>query len=199
MSPPVERTVPIPGGECSLVDSFLGHEEGELIQQQLHTQVAWTQPVISMFGRQVPSPRLAAWYGDSDAVYRYSGLVNHPLPWLPVMDSLRRRIERTIHHRFNSVLINLYRDGSDAMGWHADDERELGSEPTIASLSLGGMRRFCLRHRRKQIPTINLDLPHGSLLVMAGATQRNWKHCVPRTRKLVAPRINLTFRNVTTK
>ena len=121
-----------------------------------------------------------------------------PLPWLPVLDSLRRRIERFARCRFNSVLVNLYRDGSDAMGWHSDDERELGDEPTIASLSLGGVRRFRMRHRRRQLPPINLDLPDGSLLVMAGAMQANWKHCVPRTRKPVAPRINLTFRKVLT-
>jgi alkylated DNA repair dioxygenase AlkB len=183
-------------GDCRLLESFVEGARGHRVMRELAAGVTWTQPEVTLFGRRIPSPRLSAWYGDSDAVYRYSGLVNEPRPWLPVLSRLRRRVEAGAGARFNSVLLNLYRDGDDAMGWHADDEPELGPLPVIASLSLGGVRRFRLKHRSRGLPAIGLDLPHGSLLVMAGATQRNWKHCVTRTRRVVEPRINLTFRQV---
>lgn len=185
------------GGDCCLVDGAITPEDGTLLLDSLLHHVSWVQPEISMFGRRYRSPRLAAWYGDAGAVYRYSGLVNRPLPWREELLALKARLEERFVARFNSVLLNLYRDGSDSMGWHADDEPELGAEPCIVSVSLGGTRRFRLRHRfDPAVKPVSVDLVHGSVLIMRGRTQHNWKHALPRTRKPVGPRINLTFRYV---
>ncbi len=179
------------------MEGWLEPEEGMQVMDTLLLDVEWTQPRIHLFGRQVHSPRLAAWYGDPGAVYRYSGMVNRPLPWTEVLSDLRVRLQDRLDQPFNSVLLNLYRDGNDAMGWHSDDEPELGEEPCIASVSLGASRRFCLRHRSDSaVSTMSLDLTHGSVLVMQGPTQHHWKHAVMRTRKQVRPRINLTYRHV---
>ncbi len=149
-----------------------------------------------MFGRPVRVPRLVAWHGDPVAVYTYSGTEHRPLPWTPVLVRVRRRVEALTGHEFNAVLLNLYRDGRDGMGWHSDDEPELGPEPVVASASFGATRRFCLRHRRRRESRLDLPLGHGSLLLMHGATQRHWLHAVPKTRAPVGPRVNLTFRTV---
>lgn len=149
-----------------------------------------------MFGREVDSPRLSAWIGDAGAVYRYSGADFTPCPWNHALSVLRVRLQEELGVPFNSVLANLYRDGRDAMGWHSDDEPELGPRPVIASVSLGGVRRFALKHRRDAALKGVLELPHGSLLVMSGDTQRLYRHALPRTSRVVAPRINLTFRQV---
>ena len=141
------------------------------------------------------SPRLSAWHGDPDARYAYSGIVHDPLPWLPVLLEIKARIEAALASRFNAALANLYRDGRDGMGWHSDNERELGSTPMIASASFGAVRRFALRHRasgRRE----SLLLDSGSLLIMAGDSQRCWQHALPKTAKPCGPRINLTFRYV---
>lgn len=148
-----------------------------------------------MFGRTVPAPRLEAWYGDPGAAYTYSGLAHEPLPWTAELQDLRERVESATATTFNSVLANLYRSGADSNGWHADDEPELGEQPVIASLSLGATRRFLLRHRASG-ERVELMLEAGSLLVMRGATQQCWQHCVPKQRTVQAPRINLTFRRV---
>ena len=133
--------------------------------------------------------------GDAQAHYQYSGLSLSPQPWLPTVKAIRRKIEKRCCHRFNSVLINLYRDGKDSNGWHSDNEPELGENPVIASLSLGATRRFRLRHKyRKALAPYSIDLPHGSLLLMAGTTQQYWQHCLSKTARQVGPRINLTFR-----
>ncbi|GAB3536759.1 hypothetical protein GCM10027443_27860 [Pontibacter brevis] len=148
-----------------------------------------------MFGKQLPVPRLTAWYGDKG--YTYSGLYNKPQPWVPVLQSLRERVQEVTGQEYNSVLLNFYRSGNDSMGWHADDEAELGKEPAIASLSFGGERRFSLKHRtRKDLKTVTIPLTHGSLLLMQGPTQYYWLHHIPKTKHPVQPRINLTFRNV---
>ena len=192
-----ESTIPIKDGNCVLVDSFLTVAEANSLFDSLIRNAEWHQPEISIFGRKVKSPRLSAWYGDNGAVYRYSGMVNQPLPWLHVLLPLKQSLEDYTGSTFNSVLLNLYRDGNDAMGWHADDEPELGSFPTIASVSLGGTRRFLMKHRKEpDLSSIRLDLSHGSLLVMSGATQSNWKHSISRTRASIEPRINLTFRHI---
>jgi alkylated DNA repair dioxygenase AlkB len=140
-------------------------------------------------------PRLSAWYGDAGAVYTYSGLRLEPLPWTPVLLEIKQATERLSGTRFNSVLLNLYRDGQDSMGWHSDDEPELGPEPVIASVSLGALRRFVFQHKKRRW-RIALDLEPGSVLLMAGATQHHWRHALPKTRRPVAPRINLTFRTI---
>ncbi len=156
----------------------------------------WSQPRVRLFGRQLDSPRLACWYGDAGAVYTYSGQRNRPRPWTPLLEEIRRAVEHDSGEIFNSVLLNLYRDGDDRMGWHADDEAELGEQPLIASLSLGACRRFRLAHRRRRQHRCELLLGDGSLLLMRPLLQSEWRHCVPREPAVTAARINLTFRRV---
>ncbi len=162
--------------------------------ERLMRDIEWRQETATLFGRRVPVPRLVAWHGD--AGYAYSGIRHVPSAWTPDLLRLKAIAEAQAGVSFNSVLLNLYRDGRDSMGWHADDEKVLGRHPIIASLSLGAERRFQARHRTKPDPTLSLMLPHGSCLVMAGAMQECWKHQVPKTAKPVGPRINLTFRAV---
>ena len=161
---------------------------------QLRDEIAWEQPLLHIHGRDVQVPRLLAWYGDAQARYRYSGLTHHPLPWTSLLSEIRRQVEQAVGQRLNGVLLNYYRDGQDSMGWHSDDEVELGRNPLVASLNLGGARRFDLRRKGATRIEHSMTLEHGSLLVMAGATQHHWQHQVAKTRKAVAPRINLTFR-----
>jgi alkylated DNA repair dioxygenase AlkB len=132
--------------------------------------------------------------GDPDAKYTYSGLSNEPLPWTPALLDLRASVARAADTSFNSVLCNLYRDGNDSMGFHADAEPELGAEPVIASLSLGAERKFQVRAKRDAADRLDLQLSNGSLLVMRGALQQNYRHAVPKQRGIAEPRINLTFR-----
>jgi alkylated DNA repair dioxygenase AlkB len=192
-------TVPISliDGDARLIAAFLTRPQSDAYFAELLDLVDWTQHIIRIRGREVASPRLSAWYGDPDAHYSYSGLSLEPRPWLPVILELKTRVEAVCNAPFNSVLLNLYRNGADSMGWHSDDEPELGERPVIASLSLGAIRRFRLRHRRrKELQPVALDLENGSLLIMEGDTQRFWKHQVPKTRRATEPRVNLTFRNI---
>jgi alkylated DNA repair dioxygenase AlkB len=184
-------------GDAHFAADFLTRAESDARFSELLGLVEWEQHIIRVRGREVASPRLSAWYGDPDAHYRYSGLSLEPRPWLPPILELKTEVEAVCDTAFNSVLLNLYRDGSDSMGWHSDDEPELGERPVIASLSLGATRRFRLRHRRrKDLESVAIDLESGSLLIMQGDTQRFWKHQVPKTRRTVEPRINLTFRSI---
>ncbi|HLU12373.1 MAG TPA: alpha-ketoglutarate-dependent dioxygenase AlkB [Arenimonas sp.] len=186
--------IPLPEGQLHLAAGWLGAEEADALFETLRAQVPWEVHRIRIFGREVDSPRLSCWIGDPDASYVYSRTRFEPRPWLPALLELRERLHADTGARFNSVLANLYRSGADAMGWHADDEPELGARPVIASLSLGASRRFLLRHRRERDRRLALDLPHGSLLLMSGDTQANWQHALPRTARPAGPRINLTFR-----
>jgi len=147
-----------------------------------------------MFGNWVGSPRLGCWIGDPKARYRYSGAGFVPHPWLPALQAVRDRLETGGLDRFNSVLLNRYRGGSDYMGWHSDDEPELGPAPVIASLSLGASRRFLLRRRDDPMRKAEFLLGHGDLLVMAGQTQRFYQHALPKMARVQGERINLTFR-----
>lgn len=158
--------------------------------------IAWQTHRLRLFGRWVDAPRRSAWIGDPGAVYRYSGQTFAPQPWPQALLPLRQRLRKELGIDFNAVLANLYRDGRDAMGWHSDDEPELGPEPVIASLSLGAARRFVLRRRDDHAVKQALVLEPGSLLVMRGVSQRDWQHALPRTAKPVGPRINLTFRRI---
>lgn len=159
-------------------------------------EAQWEQGEVTLFGKLYTEPRLSAWYGDADAHYTYSGKSQQPLPWIPVLTQLRQSISKSVAQPFNSVLLNLYRDGQDAMGMHSDDEKELGATPCIASLSLGATRRFVFHHREHRAQKYTLNLPSGSLVVMKGQTQRLFKHGVPREKTVLEPRINLTFRYV---
>lgn len=148
-----------------------------------------------LFGQRMRQPRLVGWCADAGVEYRYSGLRLRPAPWLPALDALRHRLNAKLDCRFNSVLLNAYRDGADSMGWHADNEPELGLEPVIASLSLGAPRRFRLRPVNGGA-ALGFDLASGSLLLMRGRSQADWRHAVPKTRRQVGLRINLTFREI---
>lgn len=162
----------------------------------LQREVAWEARALTMFGRVIEQPRRIAFQGDDGVVYRYSNDDYHAAPWHPAVAALRDRLEDDYGTPFNSVLLNLYRDGRDGMGWHADDEPELGDRPMIASISLGAVRRFVLRSRAGPARKIDLALAPGSLLLMAGDLQQRWQHQVPKTARPVGPRINLTFRRI---
>lgn len=164
--------------------------------ERLHAEIPWERHRLRLFGREIDAPRLSCWIGDADAVYTYSGTRFEPHDWTPACAGLRDRLGPLCGERYNSVLCNLYRDGRDSMGWHSDDESELGPAPVIASLSFGATRRFRLRHRRDPARRLEIDLPSGSLLLMAGATQRHYRHDLPKTARVVGVRINLTFRNI---
>ena len=166
------------------------------LADRLLQELPWEVHRVRMFGREIDSPRRSCWIGDPGAAYRYSGIRHEPHPWPPLLLPLRERLVLETGVHFNSVLANLYRDGRDSMGWHSDDEPELGEHPVIASLSLGATRRFVLRHRLERSRRHTLELPDGSLLVMRGRTQVQWQHALPRTAKPVGPRVNLTFRRI---
>lgn len=173
---------------------FLHEKEAYLLYHRLLEEVPWKQEQIRMFGKWLNMPRLTAWMGDADAVYEYSGLVNQPMPWHSEVLELKLKIEAITKACFNSVLLNYYRNGSDSMGWHSDDEASLGEQPLIASISLGSTRK--IRFRRKTGgKSWGYELPSGSLLVMLGEVQENWQHALPKNSQK-GGRINLTFRRV---
>lgn len=163
--------------------------------EALHGEIPWEQHRLHIFGREVASPRLSCWIGDEGRAYTYSGSLFEPRPWTPALAALREELGTRFDLHFNSVLANLYRDGSDSMGWHSDAEPELGAEPVIASLSFGAVRRFRFRSRETKRIVRAIDLAPGSLLVMRGATQRLYHHDLPKTARAGA-RINLTFRTI---
>lgn len=191
----IPQVLDLPDAEISYYEDFIADES--VIYQQLLKDLQWRQDTIQMYGKPVLIPRMNAWYGDKDAAYGYSGLSLTPIPWADSLLVLKQMVEQQLNTRFNSVLANYYRDGADSVGWHSDDEAELGHNPIIASLSFGATRRFSLRQRQQQTAPVHIDLQGGSLLVMAGATQQYWHHQIAKTAKPVAGRINLTFRRVT--
>jgi len=186
-------------GEARLWPAAFEPNEASRLFEALRTGIRWHQEEIVIFGQRKRVPRLVAWHGNPEARYRYSGTDHDPEPWTPELERVRARVSELSGTGFNAVLLNLYRDGLDGMGWHSDDEPELGRDPVIASVSLGAQRRFCLRHRRRKDLKLDLELPHGSLLLMGGATQHHWVHALPKTRRPVGERINLTFRRVALK
>jgi len=190
--------VPLPDAQLQFDPHWLGPLEADVLMAALGGDVPWGVHRIRIFGREVDSPRLSCWIGDPDARYRYSGTLFEPHPWPDALRPVRERLQDTLGTAFNSVLANLYRDGNDAMGWHSDAEPELGPAPIIASISLGATRRFALKHRDDPSRKLALELPHGSLLVMSGATQRHYRHSLPRTTRPTGTRINLTFRRILT-
>lgn len=196
-SPDAPVDLDLPDGRLHWWPDFVDVAEAERLRAALVAEIPWEQHQVRIMGRLLDCPRLSCWIGDPGTSYVYSRVRFEPRPWTPTLAQLRERVSVAAGVRFNSVLANRYRDGRDAMGWHADDEPELGPEPIIASLSLGATRRFALKHRASG-ERRNLDLTAGSLLVMAGATQRHWVHALPRTARPVGERINLTFRVVGT-
>ncbi|MBA9079304.1 alpha-ketoglutarate-dependent dioxygenase AlkB family protein [Rufibacter quisquiliarum] len=188
--------LPMPEAEVYLVSEFIPPGAEPALRQALQEQVAWRQEQITLFGRKIDQPRLTAWYADPGKAYTYSGLTWQPLPWLPVLSRLRERLQLFTGVPFNSVLLNLYRHGQDSMGWHSDDEPELGQNPVIASVSVGAERLFSFRHKKEKKLKQQVLLPSGSLLLMAGATQHHWQHQLAKTARVAEPRINLTFRYI---
>jgi alkylated DNA repair dioxygenase AlkB len=186
------RTIALRDGGLLLHDpAFLPPAAADTLLAHLRDTVPWKQE-----GRQPRMfPRLTAWYANPGVTYSYSGVTHQAVPWTPELLDIRQRAEAAAGTNWNSLLLNFYRDGRDSIGFHADDEPELGTNPIIGSISLGAERRFVLKHPASG-ETLEFNLPHGSLLVMGGTSQHHWRHGVPKTRKPVGPRINLTFRRI---
>jgi alkylated DNA repair dioxygenase AlkB len=177
------------------IQNFLSYEETNIYYHKLHDSLEWHAEQIKIYGKTYWQPRLLAWYGDNGISYRYSGIEHLAIPWTPELIILKDKIENLKGVTFNSVLANQYRNGRDSMGWHSDDEKELGENPLIASLSLGEERKISFRSKFDK-EKLDLKLDSGSLLIMSGATQQNWQHAVPKTKKDIGIRINLTFRKI---
>lgn len=191
----------VPAGQLAHLQfqsNFMNKSQAADLFDDLQHNVDWQEEFLWLFGQQRKAPRLIAWYGEPEAEYRYSGQTHQPSPWLPSLLDLKVLLEQQLDCSFNSVLCNLYRDGQDSMGWHADDEKELGHEPVIASINLGANRAFHLKHKKVSSLRHKMRLTSGSLLVMRGATQKFWLHQVPKEKKVTEPRINLTFRQIHT-
>jgi len=183
-------------GEVFFFPNFFSPKESDLYLSQLTGEIAWKQEPIQLFGKTVMQPRLTAWYGDTGKTYRYSGITMLPIHWTHTLLEIKRRIEDVSPVAFNSALLNLYRDQKDSMGWHRDNEKELGSNPVIGSISFGAPRIFRLRHHQEKGLTRSLELTHGSLLIMSGQTQHYWEHSIPKQSAAKGTRINITFRKI---
>jgi len=190
--PRCERTLLEPGAVSLWPDVFA--EESVVLMQALCAEAEFSRHRVRLFGRELPAPRLSAWHGEPGCSYRYSGVRHDPRPLGPAMQSLRSRVEALCGQHFNCVLLNLYRDGEDSMGWHSDDEPELGPDPFIASVSLGEPRRFVLRSRAEPHRRHECLLADGSLLLMEPPLQSVWQHALPKMRRAAGPRLNLTWR-----
>jgi alkylated DNA repair dioxygenase AlkB len=178
-----------------LIKQFYAQDVADNLFHQLFNSINWQEEHIHLFNKRVKVPRLMCWYGDSSAYYRYSGVDHHPTHWIEPLLAIKEDLEQHCQASFNSVLVNLYRNGGDSMGYHADDEKELGANPVIASLSLGDERIFKLHHKKSK-RSYSIPLANGDLLVMAGACQKFWLHSIPKTKAFKSPRINLTYRKI---
>ncbi|MBA5760997.1 alpha-ketoglutarate-dependent dioxygenase AlkB [Vibrio sp. 404] len=180
-------------GKVLYLEGFLSQQEADKLYHFMYNKMPWRQESIVLFGRDVLQPRLQAWF--SEHAYQYSGLLLQPNPMPQPISALKTKCEQICGQTFNSVLLNLYRDGQDYMGWHQDNEKELGHSPIIASISLGAERKFTLKHKDNK-QKLDYKLSHGSLFVMAGEIQHYWKHALPKTKLVSEPRVNLTFRYI---
>ncbi|MCP9762300.1 alpha-ketoglutarate-dependent dioxygenase AlkB family protein [Lacihabitans soyangensis] len=183
----------IENGEYIFYPNFFSKEESDSFLKTLRSNIIWKQESMNMYGKKIDFPRLTAWYGNNDKPYSFSGITLQPLPWSSEILSIKSKIEPVANTAFNSVLLNLYRDGNDSISWHTDAEKELGINPVIASVNFGATRKFQLRHIKTK-EKLEIELTHGSLLIMQGELQHFWQHQVPKTSKIVRERINLTFR-----
>lgn len=183
----------IQNGEYVFHSNFFSKSESDSLFKGLRSNILWNQESMNMYGKKIDFPRLTAWYGNNDKSYSFSGITLRPHPWTTEILSIKSKIEPFSKIMFNSVLLNLYRDGKDSISWHTDAEKELGINPIIASVNFGASRKFQLRHINTK-ETIEIELTHGSLLIMQGELQHFWQHQVPKTSKKIGERINLTFR-----
>lgn len=188
------------GGDVKLLQNFIPKDEAKKIFDILSAKIEWKQEEIEVMGKKYYPTRKTAVYGNEGVKYRYSGVTKLSSPWIPELGDLKDKLESTINQKFNFVLCNYYPNGYSSIGYHSDDERDLEEGAIIASVSLGESRDFLLKHKHDSgIETIKVSLHSGSLLTMGGETQKNWKHTIPVRKKVVNPRINLTFRKIITK
>jgi alkylated DNA repair dioxygenase AlkB len=190
---PKEGLFEIKNGEYIFYPHFFSKQESDLLLKSLRTAIEWKQESMNMYGKRIDFPRLTAWYGNNDKPYSFSGITLQPLPWTPDILKIKNTIEPVAQTEFNSVLLNLYRSGNDSISWHTDAEKELGINPVIASVNFGATRKFQLKHLNTK-EKLEIELTHGSLLIMQGQLQHFWQHQIPKTSKPVGERINLTFR-----
>ncbi len=197
-SNPSGKTILNDDGKVILYNHFFNSVESDKFLKILIEEIQWSQEFIKMYGKSIPIPRLTAWYGDPDKPYTYSGIAMKSQAWHPLLLEIKNRIESETDRIFNSVLLNYYRDGNDSVSWHSDNEVELGENPTIGSVSFGGMRKFSLKHKNPEHHNhkklVDIELTQGSFLLMEGECQSYWLHQIAKTKKQVDPRINLTFR-----
>lgn len=186
----------LPDSEIYYLPNFYSSSKSKIYFDKLLSNIAWQQDIISMFGKKIPIPRLQAFYGNQGLSYKYSNINLKATNWNNLLIDIKTDIEAAFTIKLNSVLLNLYRDGNDSNGWHSDDETSLGKNPKIASLSLGSSRTFHLKHKENKNLKTKIELLNGSLLIMTGETQHFWYHQISKTKKQVAPRINLTFRRI---
>ncbi len=187
---------PISNGQLRYFKNFFNPQKADLLFEQLHKEILWQQDPITVFGKTYMQPRLTALYATNSKPYSYSGITMRPHPITTVLQEIQQAIESVTQARFTTVLLNLYRNGNDSNGWHADNEKELGQNPAIASVSLGAPRFFQLKHRSQKENRFKFLLEHGSLLLMEGEMQHHWLHQIAKTKQVATPRINLTFRKI---
>ena len=186
--------IKLPNAEIEYTPAFFNTEESRKLFEAIYHQTNWIEEDIRIYGKVYKQPRLTAFYANNNITYGYSNISMSPQPFSPVLKAIKIKIEKATGTTFSSCLLNLYRDGQDSNGWHADDEKELGKNPVIASVSLGTERLFHLKHKNIKTLKHKLTLQNGSLLLMKGETQHHWLHQIPKTKKLIDKRINLTFR-----
>lgn len=186
--------LPMPDADVLYYPSFFDTATSDTIYHDLNNTIQWKQDDIKVFGKIHPQPRLTALYGNNDKSYTYSNITMHPHPFTSDLLHIKEKIELISKVNFTTCLLNLYRDGRDSNGWHSDNEKELGKQPVIASVSLGQERWFHFKHKTNKNLKQKIILQHGSLLIMKGTTQEYWLHQIPKTKKVIRPRINLTFR-----
>lgn len=184
----------LPDAEVIYYPHFFDKEEADSIYTELISEIPWQQDDIRLFGKTHPQPRLTALFGNEGKPYSYSNIKMQPHPWNSLLQKIKSQVEHVSDTIFTTVLLNKYRDGKDSNGWHADNEKELGTNPIIASISFGAERTFQLKHNSDKDQKKSILLEHGSLLLMKGTTQHFWKHQIPKTAKPIGPRLNLTFR-----
>jgi len=188
-----ENLLPV-DGDALIFPAFFNRAASDIYLSALQQEIQWRHEPIRMFGKTVMQPRLTAWYGEAGKPYRYSGITMQPLPWTDQLLYVKQQVEAVSGVQFTSALLNRYRDGKDSMGWHRDNEKELGTNPVIGSVSFGAARKFQFRHYYNKQLTREIDLTHGSYLLMKGTTQHHWEHQLPKTGKVMSERINITFR-----